>query len=84
MLFELSEEQKAFQSRVREIYRRDVSPLVEEYERREVSLPSQKRIGNEGEGMGQVQRCDQEMKLRYLGQAQGWLRVGLTGQTLPR
>jgi len=54
MLFELSVEQKAFQSRVREIYRREVSPLVEEYERREV-FPSQNRIGNEGEGMGQVQ-----------------------------
>src|SRR4030043_751684 len=35
MFYELSEEQKAFQKRVREIYEREVSPLVEEYERKE-------------------------------------------------
>jgi butyryl-CoA dehydrogenase len=35
MFFELNEEQRAFQKRVREIYEREVSPLVEEYERRE-------------------------------------------------
>jgi len=35
MLFELNDEQRAFQKRVREIYEREVSPLVEEYERKE-------------------------------------------------
>ncbi len=35
MLFELNNEQRAFQKRVREIYEREVSPLVEEYERKE-------------------------------------------------
>jgi butyryl-CoA dehydrogenase len=35
MFYELNEEQKAFQKRVREIYEREVSPLVEEYERKE-------------------------------------------------
>lgn len=35
MLYELNDEQKAFQKRVRRIYEREVSPLVEEYERKE-------------------------------------------------
>jgi len=35
MFFELNEKQKAFQKRVREVYEREVSPLVEEYERKE-------------------------------------------------
>jgi alkylation response protein AidB-like acyl-CoA dehydrogenase len=35
MFFELNEQQRAFQKRVREIYEREVSPLVEEYERKE-------------------------------------------------
>jgi butyryl-CoA dehydrogenase len=35
MFFELNEEQKAFQKRVREVYEREVGPVVEEYERRE-------------------------------------------------
>lgn len=35
MLYELNEEQRAFQKRVRQIYEREVSPLVEEYERNE-------------------------------------------------
>jgi len=35
MFYELSDEQKAFRKRVREIYEREVSPLVEEYERKE-------------------------------------------------
>lgn len=35
MFYELNDEQKAFQKRVREIYEREVSPLVEEYERKE-------------------------------------------------
>ncbi len=35
MLYELNDEQKAFQKRVRQIYEREVSPLVEEYERKE-------------------------------------------------
>ena len=35
MFYELSEEQKAFRKRIREIYEREVSPLVEEYERKE-------------------------------------------------
>lgn len=40
MLYELNEEQKAFQKRVRMIYEREVSPLVDEYERKE-SFPVQ-------------------------------------------
>lgn len=35
MLYELNEEQRAFQKRVRTIYEREVSPLVDEYERKE-------------------------------------------------
>jgi butyryl-CoA dehydrogenase len=35
MIFELNEQQRGFQKRVREIYEREVSPLVEEYERKE-------------------------------------------------
>jgi len=35
MFYELNEEQRAFRKRVREIYEREVSPLVEEYERKE-------------------------------------------------
>jgi alkylation response protein AidB-like acyl-CoA dehydrogenase len=35
MFFELNEGQKEFQKRVREIYEKEVSPLVEEYERKE-------------------------------------------------
>jgi butyryl-CoA dehydrogenase len=35
MFFELNDQQKEFQKRVREIYEREVSPLVEEYERKE-------------------------------------------------
>jgi alkylation response protein AidB-like acyl-CoA dehydrogenase len=35
MFFELNDQQKGFQKRVREIYEREVSPLVEEYERKE-------------------------------------------------
>ncbi len=35
MLYELNEEQRAFQKRVRKIYEKEVSPLVEEYERKE-------------------------------------------------
>lgn len=35
MFFELNEQQRAFQKRVREIYEREVSPLVEEYEKKE-------------------------------------------------
>ena len=35
MFSELNDEQKGFQKRVREIYEREVSPLVEEYERKE-------------------------------------------------
>lgn len=35
MFYELNDEQKAFRKRVREIYEREVSPLVEEYERKE-------------------------------------------------
>lgn len=35
MFYELNDEQKTFQKRVREIYEREVSPLVEEYERKE-------------------------------------------------
>ncbi|MBM4308185.1 MAG: acyl-CoA dehydrogenase, partial [Deltaproteobacteria bacterium] len=35
MLYELNDEQKDFQKKVRDIYEREVSPLVEEYERKE-------------------------------------------------
>ena len=35
MFFELNENQKGFQKKVREVYEREVSPLVEEYERKE-------------------------------------------------
>lgn len=35
MLYEPNEEQRAFQKKVRTIYEREVSPLVEEYERKE-------------------------------------------------
>jgi alkylation response protein AidB-like acyl-CoA dehydrogenase len=35
MFIELNEQQKEFQRRVREIYEREVSPLVEEYEKKE-------------------------------------------------
>ena len=35
MFYELNDEQKAFRKKVREIYEREVSPLVEEYERKE-------------------------------------------------
>ena len=35
MLFELNEKQKAFQKKVRDVYEKEVSPLVEEYERKE-------------------------------------------------
>jgi len=40
MFFELNDEQNAFRNRVQEIYEREVSPLVEEYERKE-SFPVQ-------------------------------------------
>ena len=39
MLFELNQEQKVFQERVRDLFRREVTPLVEEYERKE-SFPT--------------------------------------------
>mgnify|MGYP001568036388 CR=1 FL=1 len=35
MFFELNEKQKAFQKKVREVYEREVLPLVEEYEKKE-------------------------------------------------
>ena len=35
MFYELNDQQKEFRKRVREIYEREVSPLVEEYERKE-------------------------------------------------
>jgi butyryl-CoA dehydrogenase len=35
MFFELNDQQKGFQKKVRKIYEREVSPLVEEYERKE-------------------------------------------------
>ena len=34
MFFELNEKQKLFQKKVREVYEREVSPWVEEYERK--------------------------------------------------
>ena len=35
MFYELNDEQKTFQKKAREIYEREISPLVEEYERKE-------------------------------------------------
>src|SRR3972149_2327467 len=40
MFFELNDEQRGFQKKVREIYEREVRPLVEEYERKE-AFPTQ-------------------------------------------
>jgi len=38
MFFELNGKHKAFQKKVREVYEREVSPWVEEYEKKRLSL----------------------------------------------
>jgi len=49
MIFELNEEQKFFQNRVRKIYEREVAPLVDEYERQETfPVPLFRKLGEEG------------------------------------
>ena len=35
MFFELNDQQREFQKRVRQIYEREVTPVVDEYERKE-------------------------------------------------
>jgi len=49
MFFELNEEQKDFQKKVREIYEREVVPYVEEYEKKETfPVPLFPKLGFEG------------------------------------
>jgi alkylation response protein AidB-like acyl-CoA dehydrogenase len=70
MLFELNEEQKFFQKRVREIYEREVAPLVDEYERQETfPVPLFRKLGEEhllclrcpkkygGPGLDKISEC---------------------------
>jgi citronellyl-CoA dehydrogenase len=48
MFFELNDEQKRFQKKVREVYEREVAPLVDEYERKETfPLPLFPALGAE-------------------------------------
>jgi alkylation response protein AidB-like acyl-CoA dehydrogenase len=70
MFFELNERQKEFQKKVREVYEKEVSPLVEEYEKRE-TFPVQlfRILGTEhllclrcpkeygGPGMDKISEC---------------------------
>ncbi len=70
MFFELNEEQKGFQKKVRKIYEKEVAPLVEEYERKETfPVPLFRRLGTEhllclrcpekyeGPGLDKVSEC---------------------------
>ncbi len=70
MIFELNEEQKLFQKRVREIYEREVAPLVDEYERQETfPVPLFRELGKEhllclrcpkahgGPGLDKISEC---------------------------
>ncbi len=70
MFFELNEEQKTFRKRVREIYEREVTPLVDEYERKETfPMPLFRELGQEhllclrcpkkygGPGLDKVAEC---------------------------
>jgi alkylation response protein AidB-like acyl-CoA dehydrogenase len=70
MFFELNDEQKDFQKRVREIYEREVVPFVEEYERKETfPTPLFRKLGAErllclrcpkeygGPGLDKISEC---------------------------
>ena len=70
MIFELNEEQRLFRKRVREIYEREVAPLVDEYERQETfPVPLFRELGKEhllclrcpkaygGPGLDKVSEC---------------------------
>jgi alkylation response protein AidB-like acyl-CoA dehydrogenase len=70
MIFELNEEQRFFQKRVREIYEREVAPLVDEYERQETfPVPLFQKLGKEhllclrcpkeygGPGLDKISEC---------------------------
>ena len=70
MIFELNEEQRLFRKRVREIYEREVAPLVDEYERQETfPFPLFRELGKEhllclrcpkaygGPGLDKVSEC---------------------------
>ena len=70
MLFELDDEQKEFQRRVRKIYEREVIPLVEEYEKKETfPVPLYRTLGSErllclrcpgeyeGPGLDKISEC---------------------------
>jgi alkylation response protein AidB-like acyl-CoA dehydrogenase len=70
MIFELNEEQKLFRKRVREIYEREVAPLVDEYERQETfPVPLFRELGKEhllclrcpqaygGPGLDKISEC---------------------------
>lgn len=70
MIFELNERQNLFQKRVREIYEREVSPLVDEYERQETfPVPLFRKLGEEqllclrcpkeygGPGLDKISEC---------------------------
>ena len=70
MFFELNEKQNAFQKKVRQVYEREVSPLVEEYERKEAfPVPLYPTLGAErllclrcpekygGPGLDKVSEC---------------------------
>ncbi len=70
MIFELNEEQKLFRKRVGEIYEREVTPLVDEYERQETfPVPLFRELGKErllclrcpkaygGPGLDKISEC---------------------------
>jgi butyryl-CoA dehydrogenase len=70
MIFELNEQQNLFQKRVREIYEREVAPLVDEYERQETfPVPLFRKLGEEhllclrcpkeygGPGLDKISEC---------------------------
>lgn len=49
MFFELNDQQREFQKKVRQIYEKDVAPLVDEYERKEAfPVPLFRKLGEEG------------------------------------
>jgi alkylation response protein AidB-like acyl-CoA dehydrogenase len=70
MFFELNDEQKDFRKRVREIYEREIAPLVDEYERQETfPVPLFRELGKEhllclrcpkaygGPGLDKISEC---------------------------
>lgn len=70
MIFELNEEQRLFRKRVREIYGREVTPLVDEYEKQEIfPVPLFRELGKEhllclrcpkvygGPGLDKISEC---------------------------